>query len=156
MFSFKDIKEKLSKEKAIETSDSIYTDKTYKFTIEIREKDIIDFLNFKVYEHNESNPDKEIEASDVVNAVVEKALLENALFNKYFKTYKQIEEESLSIRMAVYESHYYNSKTVPLAKENKELKADIKAVNTTKELLLKENNELKSELASIKKIVNKE
>lgn len=155
MFSLKDIKEKLSKEKPVETFDSIYTDKSYKFTVKINESSIMQYLYYVTEEHNKKNPDKEIEASDVVKTIVEKALLEHSMFYKYNKSYEDLVEESSWIRVANYKNYYYDSNLVPIATENKELKAEVKAVNNTKKMFLEENNKLKSELESIRKIVNK-
>lgn len=154
------IKEKIAKEKPVETtSDSenkIYTNKPYNFKVKILEQDIIDYLSFIVSKHNEKNPNDEINPSDVLNAILLKGLYENIVFYQYTKTYKDLIDDSSSIRVAMYKLHYFENKTYPLSKANEKLKADVKNINNDKELLLKENEELKSELDSIKKIVNKE
>lgn len=163
MFSLKDIKEKLSKEKAVETTidstsekPSIYADKPSKFKVKIVESDILSFLDYKVTEHNEkAKPDKKIEASDVVNVIVEKALLENTLLYQFTKTYEDLKKESLDIRTAVYQLHYYNYNTVPLAKENKKLKAELKTVKEKNTVLSEAIEEYNTEIDSIKSIVEK-
>ena len=164
MVSLKDIKEKLSKEKAVETTKeesssektSIYADKPSKFKIKIVENDILYFLDYKVKEHNvKAEPDKKIEASDVVNVIVEKALLENALFNLFTKTYEELKEESLGVRTALYQIHYYNNNAVPLAKENMKLKKEVESVKEENVKQLKEIEELKSKLDSIENILDR-
>ena len=130
-----EIKEKLSKEKAVETFDSIYTDKAYKFTVKINESEIMKYLFHVVEDHNKKNPEKEIEASDVVKIIVEKALLENATFYKYDKTYNDLEAETMAVRLANTKLYYFDNFTAEYSKENEKLK---------------------SELDSIKKIVNHE
>lgn len=160
MFSLKDLKEKISKKNAVETTEedsssektSIYADKPSKFKIKIVENDILYFIDYKVKEHNKANPNKEIEASDVVNAIVEKALLENALFNQFTKTYEDLKEESLGVRTALYQVHYYYNNTVPLAKENKYLKAEVKSVKEENIKQSKEIEELRFKLDSIRKV----
>lgn len=158
MFSLKDLKEKLSKEKTVETdsdsnNDDLYLDKPITFKVKVIESDVNNFLNNKAKEHNKKNPDKEITSSDVFNAIVEKALLENTLFYKYSKTYNDLFDEALDVRMAVYKLHYFDKETYPTLKENKKLKSEIKSVNNDNAKLIEENNELKSKLDSIKNIV---
>lgn len=153
------IKEKLSKENPVETTsdseNSLYTDKHFNFKVRIIEQDIINYLSYIVSQHNKRNPNKEIEPSDVLNSILLKGLYENVAFYNGTKTYNDLVDEASSIRLTMYKLHYFDNKTYPLSKENEKLKAEVKAVDTTKELLLKENKELKSELESIKKIVNK-
>lgn len=112
------VKENLSNENAVETDSDktnntgVFTEKPFKFKIKILEQAIMDYLDFKVIEHNSKKTNKPIEVSDVVNAVVEKALLENTTFYKYSKSYNDLINESSEIRTVLYEHHYFKTETV--------------------------------------------
>ena len=155
MFSLSEIKDKVAKEKSVEiTSDSsnIYSDRPINFKIKITELYILNYISFKVYEHNKKNPDNKIKESDVVNAVIEKALLENALLYTYSKSYEDLVEESMYIRATNTQLHYFAKKTVPLSEENKILKAEVESVKEENLKQSKEIKELKSKLESIENV----
>ena len=155
MFSLSEIKEKVAKEKSVEiTSDSskVYSNRPINFKIKITELYILNYISFKVYEHNKKNPDNKIKESDVVNAVIEKALLENALLYTYSKSYEDLVEESMYIRATNTQLHYFAKKTVPLSEENKILKAEVESVKEENLKQSKEIAELKSKLDSIENV----